>query len=49
VGNAVPPLLARPAAAKLRAMLDNPRSEQQAAVKCRYRIPEPELALQVAG
>ena len=48
VGNAVPPLLARAAAAKLRAMLDNPRSEQQAAVKCRYRIPEPMLALEAA-
>ena len=48
VGNAVPPLLARAVAAELRAMLDEPRSERQAAVKCRYRIPEAELALQVA-
>jgi DNA (cytosine-5)-methyltransferase 1 len=49
VGNAVPPLLARAVGAELRAMLDRPGPDRQASVKCRYRIPEAELAEQVAG
>ncbi|MGH7088449.1 MAG: DNA cytosine methyltransferase [Stellaceae bacterium] len=47
VGNAVPPLLAKAVGAELRAVLDRPRG-RYAPVKCRYRIPEPTLALEAA-
>lgn len=49
VGNAVPPLLARAVAREISELLEQPRSERHTAVKCRYRIPDPELALSVAG
>jgi DNA (cytosine-5)-methyltransferase 1 len=49
VGNAVPPLLARAVGAEIKGMLDQPESERRGAVKCRYRIPDAELALQAAG
>lgn len=47
VGNAVPPLLAKAVGLELKAALSKRRAGQ-AAVKCRYRIPDPPLALAAA-
>jgi len=49
VGNAVPPLLAQAVASELKGLLEQPRFDRHTAVKCRYRIPEPELPLPAVG
>jgi DNA (cytosine-5)-methyltransferase 1 len=48
VGNAVPPLLAKAVGMELRTALAGPHAESRAPVRCRYRIPEPRLALEAA-